>query len=65
MAGDLVVSPGLPTVMGVDGYTAGERDPRRVPQAARRWPISRVLTVAEVPAITESAFVTVVTWPGW
>jgi hypothetical protein len=65
VAGDVVVSPGLPTVMGVDGCTGRERDLRRAPQAAGRWPIGRVLTVAGVAAIVGSAFVTVVTWPGW
>jgi hypothetical protein len=49
-------------MMDVDGCTGRERDPRRAPQAAGRWPIGRVLTVA---AIVGSAFVTVVTWPGW
>jgi hypothetical protein len=65
VAGDVVVSPGLPTVMGVDGCTGRERDLRRAPRAAGRWPIGRVLTVAGVAAIAGSAFVTVVTWPGW
>jgi hypothetical protein len=59
VAGDVVVSPGLPTVMGVDGCAGRERDLRR---AAGRRPIGRVLTVA---AIVGPAFVTVVTWPGW
>jgi len=49
-----MVSPGLPTVMGVDGCTGRERDLRR---AAGRRPIGRVLTVAGAAAI-------VVTWPG-
>jgi hypothetical protein len=65
VAGDVVVSPGLPTVMVVDGCTGGERDLRGAPQAAGRRPIGRGLTVAGVAAIAGSAFVTVVTWPGW
>ena len=65
MAGDVVVSPGLPTVMGVDGCTGTERDLRRAPQAAGRWPIGRVLRVAGVAATVGPAFVTVVAWPGW
>jgi hypothetical protein len=65
VAGDVVVSAGLPTVLGVDGCASGERDLRRAPQAAGRWPTGRVLTVAGVAAIVGSAFVTVVIWPGW
>jgi hypothetical protein len=62
VAGDVMVSSGLPTVMDVDGYTGRERDLRRAPQAVGPWPIGRVLTVA---AIAGSVSVTVVTWPGW
>lgn len=64
-AGDVAVSPGLPTVMAVDGYTGSEWDLHRAPHAAGRSPIGRVPTVAGVAAHAESAFVTVVTWPGW
>ena len=64
MAGDVVVSLGLPTVVDVDGYTGTERDRRRAPRAAGRWPIGRALTVAGVAAIAGPAVVTVVTWPG-
>jgi hypothetical protein len=52
-----LVSPGLPTVMGVDGCAGRERDLRRAPQAA--GPLSTVAV------IVGPAFVTVVTWPGW
>jgi hypothetical protein len=65
VAGDVVVSPGLSTVMGVDACTGRERDLRRAPQAAGRWPIGRVLAVPGVAAIVGSTLVTVVTWPGW
>jgi hypothetical protein len=64
VAGDVVVSPGLPTVMGADGFSGGERDLRRVPRPAGRSPIGRVLPIGGFAAIVASAFVTVVTWPG-
>ncbi|MGH3374027.1 MAG: hypothetical protein ACRDP6_04760 [Actinoallomurus sp.] len=49
----------------MDGYAGRERDLRRAPQSAGRWPTAWVPTVAGATAIEESAFVTVVTWPGW
>ena len=58
MAGEVLVSPGLPTVMRVDGRAGRERDQRPAPQATGRWPTGRVLRAAEVTA--RSAFVTVV-----